>query len=945
FRTPLTLLLGPLGETLARTEHLLAPEDRLNLAAAHRNALRLQKLVNTLLDFSRIEAGRAEASYEATDLAAFTADLASGFRSTMEQGSLRFIVDCPPLPEPVWVDRELWEKIVLNLLSNAFKFTLAGEVHVKLREEGGNALLQVRDTGVGIPEAERTQVFTRFHRIQGQRGRSYEGTGIGLALVHELVKLHAGHIQADSVEGGGTTFTVSIPFGTAHLAPERLRESPAIAAASLRSEIHLEEALHWLEDSPQFATADGAFTLRPQEGQTYPGNPRNDTEPHGQDLEEFPRILVADDNADMRAYVTRLLQNAQYSVEAVADGAAALATVRQRRPDLVVTDVMMPNLDGFGLLRAIRDDPALQDLPVVLLSARAGEEARIEGLQAGADDYLTKPFSARELVATITTHVRIAQFRARTAVRERELRSEAERERRRAVGILESITDAFYALDLDWRYTYMNRQCEIYYGRSREELLGQVFWDAFPGARGSEFEQQYRKALEEQTAVHFEVLSFFSRRWVEMHVYPSPDGLAVYFRDITERRQAADALQEQANALREADRRKDEFLAMLAHELRNPLSSVNNAVLLLRRLNESEDSREVQAEETAWAYDVISRQTQQLARLVDDLLDVSRISRGKIMLRKQRFDLATVLDHAVQSVRPLLSERNHTLSLDYGHGLHFVNADPTRLEQIVLNLLTNAAKYTPAGGFISLSARREMQEVVIEVRDNGLGIAPSRIPEMFELFAQGERSIARSEGGLGIGLTVVKKLVEMHNGEVTAHSSGDSTGSTFTVRLPTVEPPEAVPQIPNETLPSPPTGNKVRVLVVDDNVDTAQGLSRLLKRTGYEVRTTFDGPNALELAREFAPQVVLLDLGLPGMDGYATATQLRTSESCCREALIIAISGLNDQCPALTTKASKVMPTPIQCRFVLQLQLPKNRLFGFMPKTDAMKMQPTKNEI
>ncbi|HKS88392.1 MAG TPA: ATP-binding protein [Stellaceae bacterium] len=392
FRTPLTLMLGPLEDALA--DRGLPAAERARLDVAHRNSLRLLKLVNSLLDFSRIEAGRAQASYAPTDLAALTAELGSNFRSACERAGVALTVDCPPLPAPVYVDRDMWEKIVLNLLSNAFKFTFGGEIAVRLRAADGQAELSVADTGVGIPAPELPRLFERFHRIEGQKSRTYEGSGIGLALVQELVRLHGGTIDAASEPGRGTTFTVRLPLGSAHLPQDRVGAEPTLASSAIRAEAFVEEALRWLPDGmvsdiAPANTSDAAAGLPTRHAGA--------------------RILLADDNADMRAYVRRLLGDCD--VETVADGEAALAAIRARHPDLVLTDIMMPRLDGFGLIRAIRADPALRDIPLVVLSARAGEESRIEGVDAGADDYLVKPFSARELIARVGANLEAARLR------------------------------------------------------------------------------------------------------------------------------------------------------------------------------------------------------------------------------------------------------------------------------------------------------------------------------------------------------------------------------------------------------------------------------------------------------------------------------------------------------------------------------------------------------
>jgi PAS domain S-box-containing protein len=403
-RTPLTLVLGPLEALLDARGSALAAGARGQLTMAHWNCVKLMRLVNTLLDFSRIEAGRAQARYVPTDLARLTADVASCFRSACEQARLRLLVACPPLPAPVHVDPDMWEKIVLNLVSNAFKFTLDGEIEVRLRAVGERCELSVRDTGVGIPEAELPRIFERFHRVEQSGGRTLEGTGIGLALVQELAKLHGGSVGVESALGRGSTFTVAVPFGTAHLPAERIGPALELPAPGLEARPYVEEALRWIPEGERGGGGGGAHEERPGEAR--------------------PRVLLADDNADMREYVRHLLAQ-RYEVEAVADGQAALEAARRARPALVLSDVMMPRLDGFALLREIRADPGLRTVPVVLLSARAGEESRAGGLEAGADDYLVKPFSARELMARVTTHLELARLREESE-RERAARAAAE---------------------------------------------------------------------------------------------------------------------------------------------------------------------------------------------------------------------------------------------------------------------------------------------------------------------------------------------------------------------------------------------------------------------------------------------------------------------------------------------------------------------------------------
>ncbi|KFE71454.1 ATP-binding protein [Hyalangium minutum] len=394
FRTPLTLILGPIEDALSKTEKALEGE-RLDLV--RRNALRLYKLVNTLLDFSRMEAGRAQAHYAPTDLSALTRNLASAFQSAVESAGLRLVVDCPPLPEPIYVDPEMWEKIVLNLLSNAVKYTHEGEIRVGLRWQDGQAVLTVQDTGVGIPEEELPRIFERFYRVRVTQGRSHEGTGIGLALVQELVKLHGGSVSVASTLSVGTTFTLRLPRGSAHLPPERIERTHRPGSLAEAVAPFVEEAKRWsVEDSGPHTPSTGASE-----------------DPALEVPEELARsrILLVDDNADLRIYVAGLLGRAFPHVETATNGNDALERARAHPPDLVLSDVMMPGMDGFGLVRALRASEDTRAIPIILLSARAGDEATVEGLQSGADDYLVKPFSARELLVRVRTQLDMARVR------------------------------------------------------------------------------------------------------------------------------------------------------------------------------------------------------------------------------------------------------------------------------------------------------------------------------------------------------------------------------------------------------------------------------------------------------------------------------------------------------------------------------------------------------
>ncbi|MGE5046989.1 MAG: response regulator, partial [Deltaproteobacteria bacterium] len=445
FRTPLTLILGPVEDALRSASGSLSGEP---LRALYRNSLRLLKLVNALLDFSRIEAGAATAVYQPTDAARLTLELAGAFRSAVERASLRLAIDCPDLPEPLFIDHDLWEKLVLNLLSNALKFTFQGGIRLSLAWVGRGAELTVEDTGTGIAEEELPRIFERFHRVAGARARTHEGSGIGLSLVQEIARLHGGTVGVESRPGQGATFRVFIPRGSDHLPREHVKAGQPGASSVTGAAPFVEEALRWLPREGEHARApDGMETETARAASE--------------------RILVADDNADMREYVTRLLSE-RWQVRSVADGEAALAMARSEPPDLVLADVMMPGLDGFELLRALRSDAATRDVPVIMLSARAGEEARIEGIEAGADDYLVKPFSARELIARVSAHLTIGRLRA-----------EAGRERKRLAELFQQVPVGVAVLEgPEHRHVVANPSYCAMLGRG--EVVGRTVREVFP---------------------------------------------------------------------------------------------------------------------------------------------------------------------------------------------------------------------------------------------------------------------------------------------------------------------------------------------------------------------------------------------------------------------------------------------------------------------------------
>jgi PAS domain S-box-containing protein len=1009
FRTPLTLMLGPLEDILAKPEGEVLPENRELLTVMHRNGQRLMKLVNTLLDFSRIEAGRVQASYEPVDLSTYTAELASVFRAAVEKAGMRLVIDAPPLGEPAYVDREMWEKIVLNLVSNAFKYTLEGEIAVSVRKEDGQAVFSVRDTGIGIPAAEVPKLFNRFHRVEGARGRTLEGTGIGLALVQELARLHGGAVTVESREGEGSTFEVTVPLGREHLPQDRVGGERTLAATNIAATSYVEEALRWLPDAGLDSLESGAPLIT-----------------GGTTAAQRHKIVLADDNADMRDYVHRLLLPF-YDVVAAGDGLEALHATMAEKPDLVLTDVMMPNLDGFGLLRELRAASETAAIPVVMLSARAGEEARVEGLQAGADDYIVKPFSARELLARVGSMLAVAQVRqtleaeriglrdiftrapafiatlrgpdhifeianplymqlvgehrdvigktAREALPEvegqgffelldnvyrtgepfigSELRVVVERgdgederfvdfvyqpirgadgsitgifvhgndvtEQVRARRIVErqadeleranlalldqmvlnkTITDnaasCLFMMDENGHATFMNPAAEEVTGYTLEEIRERPLHEVIhhqhaDGAPYPIADCPIEHGLQEMIPLkdHREVFVRKDGTSFPVSCYLAPlsgrlGGAVLEFRDISDELRAQEAL-------READRRKDEFIATLSHELRTPLTAILGWARLLQMPGMDEETR-------AGAIDTINRSAQAQAQLIDDVLDISRITTGKVQIASDRVDVSAVGAAAVETVRLAAEAKGVRLTAQIRAGDTMVLGDANRLQQVIWNLLSNAIKFTPEGGEVRFTVGRRNGSVTIEVRDNGSGIRSDFLPHIFEAFRQAESTTTRVHGGLGLGLSIVRYLVELHGGRISAESEGEGKGALFLVELPALRnkaatPRRIAPERP-ESLDVPadsPALDGLSVLIIDDQPDVREYIGAVLRRQGAQVRTAESVREGIECVTTELPDLILCDIAMPHEDGYAFIQWLR-ADPTAKQLPVIAIS-------------------------------------------------------
>jgi PAS domain S-box-containing protein len=885
FRTPLTLMLSPLEDLLRRAgdnDRIAVGRDELELI--HRNGLRLLRLVNALLDFSRIEAGRYDGVFEPTDLAAYTAELASTFRSAMEQAGLRYLVDCEPLPEPAYVDRAMWEKIVLNLLSNAFKYTLDGEVAVSLRlaPDGKNLQFSVRDTGTGIPANEIPQVFERFHRIDGQVGRTHEGTGIGLALVQELVRLHAGNIRVDSTPGKGSAFIIELPLGSAHLSSDRIATGGSSASSEIHGQAYVEEALRWLPSER---------LMDPNEDGSAPDPAGSASSSDGK-----PAVLVADDNADMRDYLRRLLSG-RYDVEIVNDGQAALESARRRRPELVLSDIMMPHLDGIGLLRALRSDNNLRDVPVILLSARAGEEASIEGLEAGADDYLIKPFGARELLARVRANLELAAQRNEAEQATRRLNESLEVQVAQRTAELQAKEARLRAI-FETSYTYMGLMApdgtmldanatSLAGIKARcEDVVGKPFWETpwFTGTPG--MPETVRAAVATvatgetlRQEIHVN-LPDGGWRWFDFQMRPvrDADGAVVAIVpeavELTERRQAEEALR-QAQKMEAIG----QLTGGVAHDFNNLLQVIVGNFYLLQQRVEKGDFSEA---DLSRLIERGIRGAQRAATLTQRLLAFSR----RQPLDPKALDVNRLVTGMSELLQRSLGE-NISIETVLASGLWRTLADASELENALLNLAVNARDAMPQGGSLTIetanawvddayaAAHEEVtpgQYVMIAVSDTGTGMTSEVIARAFEPFF----TTKDAGQGTGLGLSQVYGFVKQSGGHVKIYSEPNE-GTTVKIYMPRLI--EEARESGSHAVRSPlQVGTREEViLVVEDDDDVRANSTTMLRELGYSVLEARDGPGALRILDGQADiDLLFTDIGLPGgVNGRQLADKAR----------------------------------------------------------------------
>jgi PAS domain S-box-containing protein len=721
FRTPLTLIDAPLGELA--DDPGIDPSARERVALAQRAAGRLRRLVNTLLEFSRIESGTSRPNARNVDLGEFARDIASVFRSSFESAGLYLRVVGNERPLPVRADPAMLERILLNLISNAFKFTSQGGVEVRVGSDGEQAVVGVVDTGIGIAPADIDRVFDRFTRLESRWSRSSEGSGIGLALASELARIQGGTLTVASEPGHGSTFTLRLPVGDGALA--------VVEPAVHEREAFANEASGWVETprEPSDAASPSAATIG-------------------------RRVLIADDNADMRAYLERILGR-HWATDAVSDGTTALSLIEdpRTRPDLVLADVMMPGLDGLTLVARIRETPELAALPVLLLSARAGEESRGDGLAAGADDYLVKPFSATDLVARVASQLERSDARraADIALRTSEARWRT---------LVEGNPNPIATTDASGAITYLNPAWLTFLGVDPPGPLGWAWGDVIHADDLSRLLGEWRRTIAGRGRLSIEARvrrGDGAYRWLSLNASPFPDadgepaGWVAMATDVHDQRQAAEA--------------RDAFVGVLAHELRTPITSIYAAAVLLERT-----ARRDPAATRSLALDV-GTEAERLRRMVDDLVVISRVERGATLFRDEPVLVQRVVDRIVREERSRHPDR--TIELALPPGLPAVSGDDGYIEQILRNLISNAGKYG-AGGAVTVRAEKGpgANDVTLSVRDRGPGFVDGDEAAVFNLFYRGDTASKRAAGS-GIGLYVVRSLVEAMGGAVRARTHPD----------------------------------------------------------------------------------------------------------------------------------------------------------------------------
>ncbi len=895
-RTPLALILGPVERVLAEAADL-APAHRSSLQVVRRNASTLLKQVNNLLDISKLDADKMQVSYAKCDLARLARMIGAHFDSLAPDRDIRFVIEAPE-SMPAEVDPDKVERVILNLLSNAFKFTPpGGRVRLALQAIGDDrAIVSVQDSGPGVRADQRGLIFERFRQSDGAANREFGGTGLGLSIAKDFVHLHGGTIGVTDAPGSGALFQVELPRKAPPGWHVRLLDCPP----------------------PQETGADGILQGTIEELKAPVAPPAQASQSASLAL---PVALVVEDNREMNSFITDNLRG-EFIVHCAFDGEEGLRKAHEYKPDLIISDVMMPRMSGDRMIELLRQERAFDRVPVLILSAKADDELRLRLLANGAQDYLVKPFAAQELITRSRNLALAKRSQEQLASLVQKLDAEAREQTTRlnaSEARFRTITNAMpqmvWTAEPDGYPVYFSEQWYDFTGLPNGSLVGHKWAELMHEDDSERVWEVWREALASGRMYEVEFRlrhKSGQHRWVLARATPvsGEDGAVVHWMGTST---DIDVHKRNEQALRDADRRKDEFLAMLAHELRNPLAPIGAASDLLSMARLDPERIRVTSE-------VIGRQVRHMTGLIDELLDVSRVTRGLVTLDRAELDMKVIIGEAVEQVQPLIESQRHHLTVDVAPEHANVLGDHKRLVQIAVNLLVNSAKYTPPGGHIRLGMAVPDGHVVLTVQDNGIGIEPDLQPRVFELFSQGQRKSDRSQGGLGIGLALVRSLVDLHGGKVECFSEGPGRGSTFTVTLPRHMTPAAAE--PAQAGPSAETRRaSLRILLVDDNVDAACMLAMLLEAAGHEVAVEHASLLGLERARRERPDVCLLDIGLPDVDGKELARRLKAAPETSG-VVLIAVTGYgqeHDRDSAFEAGFDHHLVKPVDCARLMRI--------------------------
>ncbi|CUA71218.1 protein-histidine kinase [Rhizoctonia solani] len=913
-RTPLTLISGPISDALSEAT---CPRSQERLKLVMRNVNRLRRLVDTLMDFSRVEAGRLEGHFRPVQLGQVTADLAALFRSTLEKSGIQYVVDCDSASSQLtYVDPELWEKIVFNIVGNAFKYTLSGKITVTVKHHDNCAIFSVSDTGVGIPEKDQEKITERFHRVASV-SRSYEGTGIGLALTKELVRLHGGTLAVDSKfgeeKGGehGSTFSVTVPLGRAHLPDSHIYDERHERASAYfgpdwsYARSFVDEVAQWTSqsDSTPQTPSDGLDSLSSMTGV------RVDPSVY---FAKSDKILIGeahpDDNGDMRAYMQQIFSKF-CRVLVAKDGNEALAIAQKETPNLILSDVMMPGLDGIQLIQALRGSSETSLIPVILVTAQAGVEGRVEGLLSGADDVLCKPFQSRELLARASLHTLMGKRRVELETKFNERTEELKI-------VTESSPVAFFRVNSDREVVFANAMYYELTGQARD--LGSNDWAA--AVKPEHFQatmQLWESAQYERKggSINFQCNNDV---WVQAQLVPTSLGIVGTLTDISaqkmyEESKLAHARESEMNAKRRAEeaderRRAQELLIdVTSHELRQPVSAILNSAQLIRSnlvdlrqaLVTSEglmiDPKLVAAlEDDIDSLDAVMQCGLAQERIANDVLSLSRIQLQVLAIHPTEFLLTDEVQNIVSIFKNETKMKNIQLSVVLGesltkYGVTTVFADKARFAQIVTNLCSNAIRFTdlvqgerrivvtvdvsrsaPFEGSAcvppELSPSAGITEsrqlfVYVSVADSGPGVHPDDVALLFKRFQQGTNS-HEVFGGSGLGLFVSRQLATLMGGRIDV-SSDVGRGATFRFFIEATLPkltksggtgpgdstsavPRRIKALRQTQGAKDPRYSGVHILITEDNQINQSVLNRQLTKAGCITTLASNGLEAIE---------------------------------------------------------------------------------------------------